>query len=73
MLKIYWGDSLPMNENVGWNEQFLTRCKHYSVTRCIFLEHSIRVELNGFSNASELAYRAVVYLKYINSYENSTV
>ncbi|GBM11927.1 hypothetical protein AVEN_209626-1 [Araneus ventricosus] len=75
LLKLDWGDTLPLKENIEW-QSFLNSLKFVNlinVPRWILSEQSISVELHGFADASELAYGAVIYVKSINSYGGSEV
>ncbi|GBO19940.1 hypothetical protein AVEN_35883-1 [Araneus ventricosus] len=75
LLKLDWGDTLPLKENTEW-QSFLNSLKFVNVInvpRWILSEQSISVELYGFADASELAYGAVIYVKSINSYGGSEV
>ncbi|GBO28884.1 hypothetical protein AVEN_13783-1 [Araneus ventricosus] len=75
LLKLDWGDTLPLKENTEW-QSFLNSLKFVNlinVPRWILSEQSISVELHGFADASELAYGAVIYVKSINSYGGSEV
>ncbi|GBM33740.1 hypothetical protein AVEN_75812-1 [Araneus ventricosus] len=75
LLKLDWGDTLPLKENTEW-QSFLNSLKFVNiinVPRWILSEQSISVELHGFADASELAYGAVIYVKSINSYGGSDV
>ncbi|GBL99651.1 hypothetical protein AVEN_68896-1 [Araneus ventricosus] len=75
LLKLDWGDTLPLKENTEW-QSFLNSLKFLNlinVPRWILSEQSISVELHGFADASELAYGAVIYVKSINSYGGSEV
>lgn len=75
LLKIDWCDFLPLKENAEWND-FLTSLKvvnRFSVPRCILIEQYVSVELHGFSDASELAYGAAIYVKSTNSHGDSAV
>ncbi|GBM17688.1 hypothetical protein AVEN_168530-1 [Araneus ventricosus] len=75
LLKLDWGDTLPLKENTEW-QSFLNSLKFVNlinVPRWILSEQCISVELHGFADASEVAYGAVIYVKSINSYGGSEV
>ncbi|GBM79999.1 hypothetical protein AVEN_203766-1, partial [Araneus ventricosus] len=75
LLKLDWGDTLPLKENNEW-QSFLNSLKFVNlinIPRWILSEQCISVELHGFADASELAYGAVIYVKSINSNGGSEV
>ncbi|GFS77685.1 DUF1758 domain-containing protein [Trichonephila clavipes] len=46
--------------------QKLSKVNNFKIPRCILLPATIRIEIHGFSDASERAYAAVVYIKCFN-------
>ncbi|GFW41121.1 DUF5641 domain-containing protein [Trichonephila clavipes] len=46
--------------------QKLAKVNNFKIPRCILLPATIRIEIHGFSDASERAYAAVVYIKCFN-------
>ncbi|GFS67956.1 DUF1758 domain-containing protein [Trichonephila clavipes] len=44
----------------------LAKVNNFKIPRCILLRATIRIEIHGFSDASERAYAAVVYIKCFN-------
>ncbi|GFX91474.1 DUF1758 domain-containing protein [Trichonephila clavipes] len=46
--------------------QKLSKINNFKIPRCILLPATIRIEIHGFSDASERAYAAVVYIKCFN-------
>ncbi|GFS79959.1 integrase catalytic domain-containing protein [Trichonephila clavipes] len=44
----------------------LSKVNNFKIPRCILLPATIRIEIHGFSDASERAYAAVVYIKCFN-------
>ncbi|GFT11074.1 integrase catalytic domain-containing protein [Trichonephila clavipes] len=46
--------------------QKLAKVNNFKITRCILLPATIRIEIHDFSDASESAYAAVVYIKCFN-------
>ena len=71
-LKVDWDDPLPENLKLShqiWREE-LPLLADLELSRCYYLpEASLSVQLHGFSDASEKAYAAVVYLR--STYQNS--
>ncbi|GFY26465.1 integrase catalytic domain-containing protein [Trichonephila clavipes] len=51
--------------------QKLSKVNNFKISRCILLPATIRIEIHGFSDASERAYAAVVYIKCFNESEQS--
>ena len=70
-LKVDWDDPVPTQINDAWaqwrSELPLLASKH--IPRCYFKKESniTSVELHGFSDASERAYGAVIYLRMIDT------
>ncbi|GFW71752.1 integrase catalytic domain-containing protein [Trichonephila clavipes] len=46
--------------------QKLAKVNNFKILRCILLPATIRIEIHGFSDASERSYAAVVYIKCFN-------
>ena len=71
-LKVDWDDPIPENLKLShqiWREE-LPLLADLELSRCYYLpEASLNVQLHGFSDASEKAFAAVVYLRstYLNS------
>lgn len=75
LIKIDWNDSLPIKDNFEWDE-FLESLKvvnGFSIPRCILIKQFIAVEMLGFSDAPEIAYGAVSYVRCRNSSGKSMV
>ena len=76
-LKLGWDDSVPSSVSDAWlkwrKELELLSSKH--IPRCYFdsTTRIIAVELHGFSDASERAYAAVIYLRMIDTTGNVQV
>ncbi|GFW91888.1 integrase catalytic domain-containing protein [Trichonephila clavipes] len=51
--------------------QKLSKINNFKIPRCLLLPATIRMEIHGFSNASERAYAAVVYIKCFNESRQS--
>ncbi|GFT34777.1 uncharacterized protein TNCV_3241051 [Trichonephila clavipes] len=69
MLKIDWTDLLPDTINGEWRQfvESLQIVNDININRCIVVEQPEVIELHGFSDASQSAYGAVVYCKFITS------
>ncbi|GFT62879.1 integrase catalytic domain-containing protein [Trichonephila clavipes] len=46
--------------------KIISKVNNFKIPRCILLPATIRIEIHGFSDASERAYAAVVYIKCFN-------
>lgn len=65
-LKINWDESIPLDINTKWRryEMELAALRQVSIPRrVISIDHYIYLELHGFSDASEFAYGACIYLR----------
>ncbi|GBM67326.1 hypothetical protein AVEN_72458-1 [Araneus ventricosus] len=74
-LKLDWNDSLPMQLESQWKRfvTFLSTINTRNIPRYIFLDYALKLELNGFADASEKAYGAAIYVRCLsNSGEIST-
>ena len=71
-LKVDWDDPLPENlrlSHQSWRDE-LPLLADLELSRCYYLpEASLSIQLHGFSDASEKAYAATVYLR--STYRNS--
>ncbi|GFU98563.1 integrase catalytic domain-containing protein [Trichonephila clavipes] len=67
-IKLDWSEQLPPDAMEEWMNfyQKLAKVNNYKIPRCILLPATIRIEIHGFSDASERAYAAVVYIKCFN-------
>ena len=70
-LKVEWDNPIPPmvhNACFQWRSELKSLSEKH-IPRCYFLKdaHIIVVELHGFSDASELAYDSVVYLRMVDS------
>ncbi|GFT34291.1 integrase catalytic domain-containing protein [Trichonephila clavipes] len=63
--KLDWDDVLPNSIANEWREFVTTlKCiKEVKINRFIMADNNVRIVLQGFANASEAAYGAVVYLQ----------
>ena len=69
-----WDEKLNENEVNQWHKitNKFTSAQSIIIPRCIQPNRSIRIEVHGFADASELAYGACVYLRCIDEYNNVT-
>ncbi|GFU47083.1 integrase catalytic domain-containing protein [Trichonephila clavipes] len=67
-IKLDWSEQLPPDAMEEWINfyQKLAKVNNFKIPRCILLPSTIRIEIHGFSDASERAYAAVVYIKCFN-------
>ncbi|GFW39870.1 integrase catalytic domain-containing protein [Trichonephila clavipes] len=67
-IKLDWSEQLPPDAMEEWMNfyQKLAEVNNFKIPRCILLPATIRIEIHGFSDASERAYAAVVYIKCFN-------
>ncbi|CAG7706308.1 unnamed protein product, partial [Allacma fusca] len=74
-LQINWDQVLPSDITHAWNAFYrdLLQITRIRIPRCITGPGEVRHELHGFSDASEQAYAAVVYLRNVNSTGKVTV
>ena len=74
-LKIGWDESLPQNLHTMWGEfnRQLVALNEISVRRRVSCDNAINVQLHGFSDASELAYGACIYLRSSDRHDNHMV
>lgn len=68
-LKLGWDDKIPQNINKKWEDfcQNLNAVNKISIPRHVISSTHISLELHGFSDASEKAYGACLYIKSIKS------
>ncbi|GFV90154.1 DUF1758 domain-containing protein [Trichonephila clavipes] len=67
-IKLDWSEQLPPDAMEEWMNfyQKLAKVNNFKIPRCILLPATIRIEIHDFSDASERAYAAVVYIKCFN-------
>ncbi|GFX37000.1 integrase catalytic domain-containing protein [Trichonephila clavipes] len=67
-IKLDWSEQLPPDAMEEWMNfyQKLSKVNNFKIPRCILLPATIRIEIHGFSDASERAYAAVIYIKCFN-------
>ncbi|GFX50285.1 integrase catalytic domain-containing protein [Trichonephila clavipes] len=62
--KLYWDDVLPNSIANEWREFVTLKCiEEVKINRFIMADNNVRIVLQGFADASEAAYGAVVYLQ----------
>ena len=74
-LSLDWSDPLPEKEAQEWN-QFVSSIaciQVLQISRCVLSETMTNFELHGFSDASEKAYGAAIYIKCMSSNDNVKV
>lgn len=67
--KLDWDESLPADIHTLWLEyrSNLQSLKEFKFPRCVINDHNYKlIELHGFSDASEVAYGASLYVRIIN-------
>ncbi|GBM82500.1 hypothetical protein AVEN_202397-1 [Araneus ventricosus] len=64
-----WNDSLPTNILQVWNDFLITlpAVDEINVPRYILSDDVNKINLNGFSDASECAYGAVIYIRCVTN------
>ncbi|GBN37880.1 hypothetical protein AVEN_66886-1 [Araneus ventricosus] len=67
--KLDWNDSLPINILQVWNDILITlpAVNEINVPRYILSDDMNKIDLNGFSDASECAYGAVIYIRCVTN------
>ncbi|GFX92288.1 DUF1758 domain-containing protein [Trichonephila clavipes] len=67
-IKLDWSEQLPPDAMEEWKNfyQKISKVNNFKMPRCILLPATIRIEIHGFSDASECATAAVVYIKCFN-------
>ncbi|GFS52603.1 integrase catalytic domain-containing protein [Trichonephila clavipes] len=67
-IKLDWSEQLPPDAMEEWMNfyQKLAKVNNFKIPRGILLIATIRIEIHGFSDASERAYAAVAYIKCFN-------
>ncbi|GBN61752.1 hypothetical protein AVEN_228269-1, partial [Araneus ventricosus] len=64
-IKLDWSEQLPPDAMKEWKRFYmkLSEVNNLKIQRYILLPGTVRIEIHGFSDASERAYAAVLYLK----------
>ena len=67
--KIDWDESLPIDLHTEWDKYYsqLPVLNNIRFQRKAIIKSATEIELHGFCDASEKAYRACVYLRTLNS------
>jgi hypothetical protein len=67
--KLDWKEEAPEKFKQGWRKfiKHIDKINHVFVERHAIIKDAIRVELHGFSDASEAAYGCAIYLRSINA------
>ena len=73
--QVDWDDEVPIESKNAWTAYVsdLSAIPSIKIIRCACIPNAITLQLHGFSDASELAYGAAVYLKSTNSDGDSLV
>ncbi|XP_035217014.1 uncharacterized protein LOC118190424 [Stegodyphus dumicola] len=69
LLKLDWNEELPPKELCEW-KKFLSQLQlidQLNIPRYVLTEYSVRTEIHGFSDASEKAYGAAIYIRCITT------
>ncbi|GBM63595.1 hypothetical protein AVEN_65875-1 [Araneus ventricosus] len=64
-IKLVWNEQLPPDAMKEWKRFYLklSKVNNLKIQRYVLLPGTVRIEMHGFSDASERAYAAVLYLK----------
>ncbi|XP_018402792.1 PREDICTED: uncharacterized protein LOC108779784 [Cyphomyrmex costatus] len=76
LLKIGWDEALPLDSTTKWKryERELPILRDMTISRrAIALSEHINLELHGFSDASERAYGACIYLRATDAHGNISI
>lgn len=73
--KLTWDESLPAHIHAAWSQfrDELPLLNHLKINRLVLCQNAKRIELHGFSDASEKAYGGCVYLRSIGEDGNAHV
>ncbi|XP_071651699.1 uncharacterized protein [Temnothorax longispinosus] len=74
-LNLEWDESMPINLHTEWTAyvQEPSSINDISIPRVIVCKDPVRIELHGFSDASESAYGACIYLRSVDATGNVTI
>ncbi|GFT98939.1 uncharacterized protein TNCV_3793321 [Trichonephila clavipes] len=65
-IKLDWSEQLPPDAMEELLLKIISKVNNFKIQGCILLPATIRIEVHGFSDASERTYAAVVYIKCFN-------
>lgn len=67
-LKIDWDESLPLQYHTNWLNYYseLSLLKEFKLKRMVNIKNYKTMQLHGFSDASEKAYGACIYVRSVN-------
>lgn len=70
LCKVNWDESVPQHIYTAWNSFYsqLHHLNEVNFPRQVICERVVEVELHGFSDASQTAYGAVIYLRSLDSH-----
>ncbi|XP_072375595.1 uncharacterized protein [Diabrotica undecimpunctata] len=73
--KLDWDQSVPLDIQTKWLHfrDNLFHLNDLSIPRHTILKNSIRREIHGFSDASESAYGALIYIRSVDNHGNTSV
>ncbi|XP_067216933.1 uncharacterized protein [Linepithema humile] len=74
-LKLAWDKSLPNNLHTEWIEyaQNLSAINNIRIPRLVACREPVKIELHGFSDASEGAYGACLYVRSVDKHGNQLI
>lgn len=67
--KISWDESVPLDVHTAWLnfKSQLDNINHIVIPRHVLIQSPVSIELHGFSDASEVAYGACLYIRSVSS------
>lgn len=74
-LETGWDESLPQDIHRAWTSfrAELKSLNDFKIDRRVLCNNPVTIEIHGFSDASESAYGACIYLKSVDGSENSSI
>ncbi|XP_023312339.1 uncharacterized protein LOC111692526 [Anoplophora glabripennis] len=72
LLKLSWDEAIPLQLHTKWIDfrSELHTLNELNIDRHVICRNPIRIELHGFSDASERAYGGCIYLRSVDGYGN---